>query len=130
MSYVLSASVFDDMEALENVNVQELNFMGIPTSGTKTGDGGDFVLIVSSPEAKVRVSHIGYKTVTLTARDFADKSYINLELDDEQLNDVVINLPAKDTDKKDNTLLYVLGAALAATVIYAATRGKAKPVKI
>ena len=58
------------------------------TNGTSTGLDGDFVLTVSSPDAIVEISCIGYSTQTYKASSVPAK--VVLEEDAEFLDDVVV----------------------------------------
>ena len=60
------------------------------SNGVITDIDGNFTLKVSSPDAVVVISYIGYKTVELPASDTQKLSQITLKEDTEVLDEVVV----------------------------------------
>ncbi|HEX2395143.1 MAG TPA: TonB-dependent receptor plug domain-containing protein, partial [Bacteroidales bacterium] len=81
-------------EELIGVIVAEVNSQNRTINGTITDNGGNFALKLSSPENKIKVSYIGYKTIEFP---WSGQSYLEIKLEEESLmfEEVVITGESK-----------------------------------
>ena len=82
--YEVKGVVYDQVGPVAGATVLEKG----TTNGTATGLDGDFILRVSSPNATVEISCIGYKTLLFTAN--AVPATITLTEDSEMLEETVV----------------------------------------
>ena len=83
-AYEVKGLVFDEVGPMIGASVLEKG----TSNGTATGSDGDYVLAVSSAEAIVEISSIGYKTVSFKASEIPAKVY--LEVDSQMLEETVV----------------------------------------
>ncbi len=95
-SFVLKGKVADKNsgEQLIGVTVVEVNELNRSLNGTVTDGNGNFALRLSSPDARIRISYIGYKSeeFTVSGQDFLD---IRLEEESKKLEEVVVTYEGK-----------------------------------
>lgn len=116
--YQISGSVLsDEMEVLTGVEIEEINVFGFPGSKTKTDQDGKFKLTVTAADTEIKISHFGFITVIMKAKDFNVDSLAYL----------IPAITVTGTKKDNNALLYLLLAASAVTIIILATRKAPKP---
>lgn len=87
---VLRGKITDAMtgEALIGVTVIEVNELNRSLNGTVTDLNGNFTLRLSSPDTKIKISYIGFRT---EEHDISGETYIEIDLEEEtQLLDEVV----------------------------------------
>lgn len=108
----------DDMSVLTGVEIQELNLFGFPVgSKTKTDEDGKFNISVASQDSELLISHFGYITVIIKAKDFNVDSLVYLTPAVRVVN----------PKKHNNYLLYGVVAVSVLTAIYFASRKPVQP---
>ncbi|MEO0877939.1 MAG: TonB-dependent receptor plug domain-containing protein, partial [Bacteroidota bacterium] len=82
----ITGFVYDEENApIVGANVLELGTV----NGTITGEKGEFSLRLSSPDAKIRVSYIGYQSQTISAAGQSSISF-TLVVDEKLLEEIVV----------------------------------------
>ncbi len=120
---ITSQVLSSEMLILPRANVVE-TVNGVETANrTIADDSGIFTINVSSPEAQLKISQVGYYYDTFTAGEINNK-YVELYVDPQMLDEVNA---VQSTKKSDHTLEWILGLALVAAVVKIASGGQSKP---
>ncbi len=113
-------------QILDN-NMRPIGFANVEDLGTgkkvTADEFGAFAIDVAGTNSQLRFSHAGFDYDTISAGDF--NSYI--ELFPSSLSEVVINNNYK---KSDNTLVWILGGALAIIAVRSLSKPQSKKITL
>lgn len=112
--------VDENNKPISDVNVYERN----GTGNTRTDINGNFSLKVASLDNDLQFSHLSYGKETISVYAFNQTKVFKFLPQYETLDDVQVGGAA--SNKKDNTLLWILGIGVA---IYVGSKLMTKPVK-
>lgn len=112
-------------------NMKIIPYANISVVGTNIATianvDGHFTINAPSLNSQLRFDHAAFDYDIISVQDFLKLGYI--ELFPISIKEVTVYGQAK-TPKKDNTLLWILGAALAGTLIYQFAKNQPKKVKL